>query len=232
MNHNFFGQIIRFVLYSLLFANSEDLAKWIVYRRYIAVFHKAFIRKTLCITFRKTSLFKTNLIGIFTQTTGVKLLTQMWLLSQKHFFLFCRKNLLLHMVMMKKVADRGFLAFWPFDNVWKFRKKCKSAAKNLKFGKKWVLPSQTLWNVWTYHHHTSYYMDHRFPIINTNQFVIHSCEFYLFLNRTVLSLVSSWPICHQCETIFFLNTTRLQFYCEYNCKRETALCLRIIIITW
>ncbi len=41
------------------------------------------------------------------------------------------------------------------------------------------------WNVRMYHH-TSYYADHRFPIINTNHFVIHCCEFYLFLNRTVL----------------------------------------------
>ncbi len=42
------------------------------------------------------------------------------------------------------------------------------------------------WNVRTYHYHTSYYTDHRFPIINTNHFVIHRCEFYLCLNWTVL----------------------------------------------
>ncbi len=62
----------------------------------------------------------------------------------------------------------------------------ESVKMQQKIWKKWVLPSQTLWNVRTYHHHTSYYTDHRFPIINTNRFVIHRCEFYLLLNQTVL----------------------------------------------
>ncbi len=43
-----------------------------------------------------------------------------------------------------------------------------------------------LWNVRTYHYHTNYYADHQFPIINTNRFIIHRCEFYLSLNWTVL----------------------------------------------
>ncbi len=104
----------------------------------------------------------------------------------KIVFFLVEKNFLLHMVMMKKVADRGFLTFWLYENERKFRKKRKNVAKNLKFGKKWVLPFQTPWNGRTYHHHTSYYTDHRFPIINTNHFVIHSREFYLFPNQTVL----------------------------------------------
>ncbi len=37
-----------------------------------------------------------------------------------------------------------------------------------------------------YHRYTSYYADHRFPIININHFVIHRCQFYLFPNQTVL----------------------------------------------
>ncbi len=43
------------------------------------------------------------------------------------------------------------------------------------------------WNVRTYHYHTCYYVDHRFPIINPNCFVIHCCEFYLLskLNSSV-----------------------------------------------
>ncbi len=49
-------------------------------------------------------------------------------------FFFVGKNLLLHVVMMKKVAHRGFLAFWPYEQ--KFRRKRKNTAKNLKFGKK------------------------------------------------------------------------------------------------
>ncbi len=120
----------------------------------------------------------------------------MWLLPQKRVvapkicfvfcFLFFEKNLIVHVVMMKKVADRSFLANWPFENEWKFRRKRKNAAKNLKFSKKLVLSSQTIWNLQMCHHHTSYYADHWIPIINTNRFVIHYCEFYLFLNRTVL----------------------------------------------
>ncbi len=106
--------------------------------------------------------------------------------AQNIFFLSCRKNLFLHVVMMEQVTDWGFLAFCLFENEQKFRRKCKNTIKNLKFGKKWVFPSQIFWNVRTYHHHTSYYANLRFPIINTNHFVIHRCEFYLFLNRTVL----------------------------------------------
>ncbi len=120
----------------------------------------------------------------------------MWLLPQKRVlvpkivFFFFGKNLLLHMVMMKKVADRGFEAFWPFEIEQKFQRKRKNNAKNLKFGKNWVSTSTGTsikpWNVRTYHHHKSYYTDHWLPIINTNRFVIQYCEFYLFLNRTVL----------------------------------------------
>ncbi len=153
----------------------------------------------------------------------------MWLLK---YFFYVRKNLLLHMVMMKKVGDRGFLTFWPCENEWKFRRKRKNAAKNLKFGKKWVLPSQTFWNVRTYHYHISYYADHRFPIINSNRFIIHWCEFYLFLNRTVLFICFMTNLSPMQKTIFVPNTTKLQFYCEYSCECKTALCLRILIITW
>ncbi len=31
------------------------------------------------------------------------------------FFLFCWKSLLLHVVLMKKVGDRGFPTFWPLE---------------------------------------------------------------------------------------------------------------------
>ncbi len=120
----------------------------------------------------------------------------MWLLSQKHvlapkiIFFLVGKNLL-HALLMKKVSDRGFLAFWPFENEQKCRRKHKNAAKNLKFGKKWVSTttdssSTKPWNVRKYHHYASYYTDHRFPIINTNRFVIRHCEFYIFVNQTVL----------------------------------------------
>ncbi len=108
--------------------------------------------------------------------------TEICLSAQNWFFFF----------IMKKVADRGFLAFSPFENERKFRRKRKDDAKNLKFSKKWVSTTTGTsptkpWNVRTYHYHrTSYYMDHWFSIINTNHFIIHHCEFYLFLNRTVL----------------------------------------------
>ncbi len=92
--------------------------------------------------------------------------------QNRFFFVVVGKNLFLHVVIMKKVTDRGFLAIWPFENERKFRRKCKNAAKNLKFDKKWVLPSQTPWNIRTYHHHTSYYADHQFLISNTNHFVV------------------------------------------------------------
>ncbi len=45
------------------------------------------------------------------------------------FFFFVGKNLLLYMVMLEKVADRGFLAFWPFGSEWKFRKSVKLSQK-------------------------------------------------------------------------------------------------------
>ncbi len=60
------------------------------------------------------------------------------------------------------------------------------------------------WNVQMYHYHTSYYLDHRFLIINTYHFIIHHCEFYLCLNWSVLF------ICFMTDC-------------------ETAPCLRIII---
>ncbi len=107
-------------------------------------------------------------------------------LSAQNIFFFVGKNFLFHVTMTKKVADRGFLAFWPFESERKFRRKRKNAAKNLKFDKNWVLPSQTPWNIRMHRHHTSYYAGHRFPTINTDRFVIHRCEFSLFLNQTVL----------------------------------------------
>ncbi len=119
----------------------------------------------------------------------------MLLLPQKHVVapkigFFFGKNL--HVVMMKKVTDRGFLAFWPFENEWKFRRKRKNAAKNLKFGKKWLSTTGTSptkpWNVWTYPHHTSYCADRQSPIINTNCFIIHRCEFLFICFRTNLQL--------------------------------------------
>ncbi len=64
--------------------------------------------------------------------TSLKNFQKMWPLPQKcvlatKFFFLLEKNLLLHMVMMKKVADRGFFAFWPFENDRKFRRKRKNA---------------------------------------------------------------------------------------------------------
>ncbi len=106
--------------------------------------------------------------------------TETRLSAQNCFFSFFSEKI------SKKVANRSFLAFWPFENEQKFRRKRKNAAKNLKFSKKWILSSQTPWNLRMYHHDTSYYADHRFLIINTNRFIIHRCEYYLFLNRTVL----------------------------------------------
>ncbi len=120
------------------------------------------------------------------------------------------------MVMLEKVADWGFLAFWPFENEWKFRKSVKLPQKIWNLIKSEYYPPRQHWaarycilfvlppplisntstttgtspikprNIWTYHYHTSYYADHQFPIINTNHFVIHHCEFYLCLNWTVL----------------------------------------------
>ncbi len=110
-------------------------------------------------------------------------------------------------------------------------KSVKIPQKNLKFRKKWVLPSQIPWNVQTYYHHTSYYVGHRFPIINTNRFIIHRCEFYLFNSNSSVHLFYDQSVTNV-KTIFVPSTTKLQFYCEYNCERETTLCLRIIIITW
>ncbi len=138
------------------------------------------------------------------------------------------------MVMLEKVADRGFLAFWPFENEWKFRKSVKLPQKIWNLAKSeyypprhhWAAPLYSLctarhsisnasttttgtsptkpWNARVYYYHTSYYADHQFPTINTNHFVIHRCEFYLCLNWTVL------------------------FICLMT-KHETAPCLRIII---
>ncbi len=45
------------------------------------------------------------------------------------FFFFFVKNLFLHKVMLEKVAARGFLAFWSFENEWKFRKSVKVPQK-------------------------------------------------------------------------------------------------------
>ncbi len=156
-------------------------------------------------------------------------------LSAQNVFL-SEKNLLLHVMMMKKVNDWGFLAFWPFENDQKFRRKCKNVTNNLKFDKKWVSTttgtSTKPWNVRTYcHHHTSYYTNHQFPIINTNPFVIPRCELSLFLNRTVLFICFMTNVSPM-RKLFVPNTTKLQFYCEYNCERETAPCLQIITITW
>ncbi len=102
------------------------------------------------------------------------------------FFFFVGKNLLLHMVTLKKVADRDFLAFLPFENEWKFRKSVKLPQKIWNLTKSeyypprhhWAAPlyssctpchsisntSTTTntpptkpWNIQTYHYHTSYY---------------------------------------------------------------------------
>ncbi len=159
----------------------------------------------------------------------------MWLLPQKRVlapkivFFRWKKFISLH-VMMKKVTDRGFLAFWTFENERKFRRKLKNGPKNLKFRKKWVLLFQTPSDVRIYHHHTSYYTDHQFPTITTNRLVIHR-EFYLFLNQTVLFICSMNNLSPMRKLSLFQKTTKLQLYCEYNCEHETAPCLRIIIIT-
>ncbi len=119
--------------------------------------------------------------------------TETRLSAQNRFYLFFLSEKISSYMRWwwKKVTNRGFLAFWPFENERKFRRKRKNAAKNLKFGKMWVSittgtsPTKP-WNARMYHHQSSYYMDHRFLIINTNRLVIHHCEFYFFLNRTVL----------------------------------------------
>ncbi len=55
-------------------------------------------------------------------TKYVTIATETRLRAQNQFFLFCLffffvgRNLLLHMVMLEKVTDQGFLAFWPFEN--------------------------------------------------------------------------------------------------------------------
>ncbi len=157
--------------------------------------------------------------------------------TQNQFFFFwlffVGKNLFLDMVMLEKVTNRGFLAFWPFENECKFKRNVKLSQKIWNLAKSeyypprhhWAVPLHSSctarhsisntstttgtsltkpWNVRTYHYHTSYYVDHRFPIMNTNRFVIHRCEFCLCLNWTVL------------------------FIC-FMTEHETALCLRIII---
>ncbi len=59
----------------------------------------------------------------------------MWLLPQKCVlaprisFFFVWKNLLLYVVMLEKVADRGFLTFWPFENKRKSWKRVKYMQK-------------------------------------------------------------------------------------------------------
>ncbi len=115
-------------------------------------------------------------------------------------FFFVGKNLLLRMVVLEKVANRGFLALRPFKD----NKKHKIAAKSEYYPPRhhWTepfyssctvrhsisntsttgtSPTKPL-NIRTYQYHTSYYADHRFSIINTNRFVIKRCEFYLCLN--------------------------------------------------
>ncbi len=61
-----------------------------------------------------------------TIATKTILSTQNWFFF---FFFFAGKNLLLHVATMKKVADRGFLAFWPFENEQNFRKSVKMLQK-------------------------------------------------------------------------------------------------------
>ncbi len=130
--------------------------------------------------------------------------------TENLFFFFWWKKSPLTCNDDEKVADQGFLSLWPFENERKFRTKRKNAAKNLKFGKKWVsaLTGISLtkpWNVRTHHHHTSYYTDHRFPIINTSRFVIHDCEFYLFLNRTVRFIYENYLCSEHYETTILLS---------------------------
>ncbi len=64
---------------------------------------------------------------------NVTIATETCLSAQNQFFFFWSffvgKNLLLHMVILEKVTDRGFLAFWPFENEWKFRKSVKLQQK-------------------------------------------------------------------------------------------------------
>ncbi len=172
--------------------------------------------------------------------------TNMWLLPRKRllvlkifflfFFFLSGKNLFLHLVMMKKVVDRGFLAFWPLKSEWKFRRKCKNTVENQKFSKKWVSTTTGVctkpWNVRTYQHHTNYYTDHQYPIINTNCLVIHYCDFYLFLNRTVLFICFTTNLSSLQKLSLFRTLRNYNFISEYDCEHEMAPCLRIIIITW
>ncbi len=51
----------------------------------------------------------------YTFNNSVTIATEMHLSAQNQFFLV-GKNLLLHLAMLKKVADRGFLTFWPIEN--------------------------------------------------------------------------------------------------------------------
>ncbi len=84
---------------------------------------------------------------------------------------------------------------------------------SVKMLKKWVsattgtCPTKS-WNVRTYHYHTSYYVDHRFPIIKTNRFVIYRCDFYLFLNRTVLFICFMTNLSPM-RKLFFFRTLRI-----------------------
>ncbi len=151
------------------------------------------------------------------------------------FLFFCRKkSTLTYGDAGKRCLSRfpRFSAIWKWVKIYK---KCKIAAKIWNLTKSeyyppwhhWAMPwhfswtarhsisniSTTTstsptkpWNVKTCHYHTSYYTDHRFPIININRFVIHCCEFYFCLNWTVL------------------------FIC-FMTEHETAPCL-LVIINW
>ncbi len=118
------------------------------------------------------------------------------------------------MVMLEKVADRGFLIFWPLENelpqkIWNLAKSeyhpprhhwaaplhSSCTACHLISNKTTTDTSTKPWTVQTYQYHTSYYTDHKFPIINTNRFVIHHYEYYLCLNWTVLFLLFHGQTC-------------------------------------
>ncbi len=138
--------------------------------------------------------------------------------------------------MLEKVTDRSFFAFWPFENEWKFRKNVKLMQKSEIWQKVNIIPPDTIGlchcilrvpppphlilntstttdtstkpcYVRMYHYHTSYCADHQFPIINTNSFVIHRCEFYLCLNWTVLFICFMTE--HENGTIF-MNPNQLR----------------------
>ncbi len=168
--------------------------------------------------------------------TSVIALPQKRVLAPKIPFFFVGKNLLLHAMMMKKFADRGFLPFWQFKNERKFRRKRKNTAKNVKFSKKWVLTTTNTsstkpWNIRTYHHKATMRITDSALLIPT---AVSSFVWILSLSKSNSSahLFRDQSVTNA-KTIFVPNTTKLQFYCEYNyCERETAPSLQIIIITW